>query len=194
LVSLVIGDSDSCKSSPSTRRLQFQRRPQRGRNRRPNRRPRGRRPRGRGRGRKDRPRNKRPWEKSRPRDRDRNPQGKTCEDGEQDGKRLVNSFYRGDCKNVVDRSFQSDVQRASRRKFARTRGDSWEDKIYKQCGRDAVDRELDNVGNDCLTDPIAGRDCNRFGKEVARLIVRQAGVCDKYGYRTDSIEQFQRLH
>jgi len=92
----------------------------------------------------------------------------------------------------VDRSFQSDVQRASRRKFARTRGDSWEDKIYKQCGRDAVDRELDNVGNDCLTDPIAGRDCNTFGKEVARLIVRQAGVCDKYGYRVDSIEQFQR--
>ena len=91
----------------------------------------------------------------------------------------------------MERRFESNVKSASRNRFSSTRGDNWQDKIYKECGRDAVDRELDNIGNECLTDPDAGSDCNWFGKEVARLIVRQAGLCDNWKKKSaDRLEQF----
>ena len=50
-----------------------------------------------------------------------------CEKGESDGKRIVQDAYDGDCNNVVNKSFQSDVKRQKDRKFSRNK--NWKDNV-----------------------------------------------------------------
>jgi len=105
-----------------------------------------------------------------------------CQDAEQTMQDLVNHYYQGDCNNALDRSFTHNVKREFARNIGLRRrefGDNWEFKIYKECASDALDRETEKVGRECSS--TAGSDCNRLGKEVARLIVRQAGICGRMG-------------
>ena len=74
--------------------------------------------------------------------------GKTCEDGEQAAQDLVYSYYRGDCNNVLKKDFKRSVRWASRRKSL------GEDRIYKKCTRDEVERALERVLMRCSTETV----------------------------------------
>jgi hypothetical protein len=113
-----------------------------------------------------------------------------CEKGESDGKRIVQDAYDGDCNNVVNKSFQSDVKRQKDRKFSRNK--NWKDNAYNDCGKKAVDKELDAVGKECNNSGQAASDCNELGEEAAKAIVRENNKCGNFSSTSHSIKEFQK--
>lgn len=123
-------------------------------------------------------------------------QGSLCQDGERAAQDLVGGYYQGDCNNALNRNFARNIKLSSRRKFSDRGVMNWKDRIYNECARDEIERELERVGRECLGSSTAGSDCNSLGKEVARLIVRQAGICMHrcYGGRCGGIHKLAQFH
>lgn len=118
---------------------------------------------------------------------------RTCHQGEIDGKRMVNDKFRNNCNNALDRNFVRNVNRQRDRQFGNN--SNWQDRAYNKCAQDAIQRELDHIGRQCRNSSQAADDCNELGREAARVIVRQARVCDnknKSRIRGNDLKQFQR--
>eukprot|EP01083_Nonionella_stella_P268444 907480_1 len=116
-----------------------------------------------------------------------------CDDGTWEGEEAVNDVYDYECSNVLERDFNRQVDRKTKKLLRRER--TWHDRVFNKCFRKAVEKRLREVGNECLDDPYAADDCDELGRAAARIIVQDSGLCPSSASKdslTSSIKQFQR--
>lgn len=63
---------------------------------------------------------------------------------------------------------------------------------YNDCGKKAVDKELNAVGKKCQNSGQAASDCNELGQEAAKAIVRENDKCGNFSSTSNSIKKFQK--